>query len=157
MRAKNRSTRQCGTKIGGNRDRNYERKGRDHDKLRKTSMLVRRLYCPIPEEARSPHGCLGETLCGFGSRRSHQWNDGAICEAANSAAIDDLGPPNARFVRHNLVKVKDPPPPKARRSRIELSSRLGAVLVRFSLISNRREVFQGLRRARSRPVRQRTG
>ena len=57
-------------------------------------MLVRRLYCPIPEEARSPHGCLGETLCGFGSRRSHQWNDGAICEAANSAAIDDLGPPN---------------------------------------------------------------
>ena len=57
-------------------------------------MLVRRLYCPIPEEARSPHECLGETLCGFGSRRPRQWNDGAICEAANSAAIDDLGPPN---------------------------------------------------------------
>ena len=57
-------------------------------------MLVRRLYCPIPEEARSPHGCLGETLCGFGSRRPHQWNRGAIYEAANSAAIDDLGPPN---------------------------------------------------------------
>ena len=57
-------------------------------------MLVRRLYCPIPEEARSPHECLGETLCGFGSRRPHQWNDGAICEAANSVAIDDLGPPN---------------------------------------------------------------
>jgi hypothetical protein len=84
-------------------------------------MLVRRLYCPIPEEARSPHGCLGETLCGFGSRRSHQWNDGAICEAANSAAIDDLGPPNARFVRHNLVKVKDPPPPKAAASAITTS------------------------------------
>ena len=30
----------------------------------------------------------------FGSRRPHQWNHGAICEAANSAAIDDLGPPN---------------------------------------------------------------
>ena len=30
----------------------------------------------------------------FGSRRPHQWNDGAICEAANLAAIDDLGPPN---------------------------------------------------------------
>ena len=57
-------------------------------------MLVRRLYCPIPEEARSPHECLGETLCGFGSRRPRQWNDGAICEAANLAAIDDLGPPN---------------------------------------------------------------
>ena len=53
-------------------------------------MLVRRLYCPIPEEARSPHECLGETLCGFGSRRPHQWNDGAICEAANLAATDDL-------------------------------------------------------------------
>ena len=30
----------------------------------------------------------------FGSRRPHQWNHGAICEAANSVAIDDLGPPN---------------------------------------------------------------
>jgi hypothetical protein len=30
----------------------------------------------------------------FGSRRPHQWNHGAICEGANSAAIDDLGPPN---------------------------------------------------------------
>ena len=156
MRAKNRSTRQCSTKIGGNRNRNYnERDG--------ITINSGRLPCLCAgftvqfREARSPHECLGETLCGFGSRRPHQWNDGAICEAANSAAIDDLGPPNARFVRHNLVKVKDPPPPKPRRSRIELSSRLGAVLVRFSLISNRREVFQGLRRARSRPVRQRTG
>ena len=57
-------------------------------------MLVRRLYCPIPEEARSPHECLGGNPVRFGSRRPHQWNHGAICEAANSAAIDDLGPPN---------------------------------------------------------------
>ena len=41
-----------------------------------------------------PTSVWGETLCGFGSRRPHQWNDGAICEAANLAAIDDLGPPN---------------------------------------------------------------
>ena len=57
-------------------------------------MLVRRLYCPIPEEARSPHECLGGNHVRFASRRPHQWNHGAICEAANSAAIDDLGPPN---------------------------------------------------------------
>ena len=56
--------------------------------------LCARLYCPIPEEARSPHECLGGNHVRFASRRPHQWNHGAICEAANSAAIDDLGPPN---------------------------------------------------------------